>query len=619
MGILMLIFSLCRIVFYIRNAAYFPEAGISEFMTGMWFDLIATCLLFFPLIIIELFPNKNRKARWFRITLKVVTGIVFFTGILVNLIDIEYFAHTSSRSGSSLFVMLGFGNDLFNQLPSFFRDYWYILILLIAFLIGVWWILKHIYSTKDDSLDVNTWKQLGIMVFTGALAVFIARGGFVHKPIRPTQASKYTEASNIPLVLNTAFTVINSFGASPLEEKTFMSQKEALTLFNPIHNYAGNQRLKDQNICIIILESFTIEFINSLNVDQEDWAPFFDELADSSLVFTHAFANGKKSIDAVPAIISSIPKMMRDEFLLSSYSVNQLESLPEIMDKMGYSTGFYHGATNGSMNFDAFSAMAGFASYYGRSEYNNDAHYDGTWGIYDEEFMTWSIDRFSEMKEPFFTTLFTISSHPPYSLPKKYEEKYKNAPTEMHKVIQYTDFSLQQFFHKARKQDWFDHTLFVITADHTPGSKRSMYLHDRGKMHIPLMLYHPTDTFFRGRNDKIVGQIDIMPTLLDLLGYQQDFFSFGRSVFENTPGFTFSEVSDKKMLIETVNGHSYTLVYQNEQAIALYDFDDIHHKHNLINEKADVVDQMTRKLQAVIQVHNNVMIRNKMTAERYGN
>ena len=617
MGMLVLIFSLCRIVFYIRNSGYFPEAGASEFFVGMWFDWITTCLMFFPIILIELFPNKNRKAKWFKWPLAVVTAIIFFLGIAINLIDIEYFSFTSARSTDSLFVMLSFGSDLQDQMPSYFRDYWWIGLLIILFIVGALFLLKKIYKSEDDSASTPIWKQIVILIIVGGLAVFFGRGGFVHKPIKPTEASKYTEPSNVQLVLNTAYTIMHSWGTATLEEKRYMSNEEALELFNPIHNYSTTQRINGQNVCVIILESFSIEFINSLNMDEEDFAPFFDELVDSSLVYPWGFANGKKSIDAVPSIISSVPKFMTDEYMLSKYANNSVESLPEKLNEMGYSTAFYHGATNGSMNFDAYCAMAGFDEYYGRTEYDNDDHFDGTWGIWDEEFLDWTVDRMGEMKAPFFSTVFTISSHPPYVLPEKYEKMFEDAPSDIHKVIQYTDLALRHFFDKARTEPWFDSTLFIITADHTPGSRRLIYLHDRGKMNVPLIFYHPTDTFFRGRDERILSHIDIMPTVLDLVGYQDDFFSFGHSAFDTVPGFTFSDIANKKMFFEHTGIHPHLLIYQRDQAVAMYHFLDRDMIQNMIYDKPPVVASMERRLRAIIQIYNHCLIHNQMTVDRF--
>ncbi|MEX1002958.1 MAG: sulfatase-like hydrolase/transferase [Crocinitomicaceae bacterium] len=612
----MLIFTLCRVIFFIHNNNYFPEAGFLEFLSGMWFDLIAVCLLFYPLIAVELFPNKNRTSKWYRITTAILTYLAFTVGIFVNLIDIEYFHHTTTRSNISLFKMLRFGEDLKQQIPSFIGNYWYILLFFLIFLILTVLVLKRFNSWTDDSPKISIRKQLIIYLLVIASTVIIGRGGFIRKPITPTQAAKFTTSQNVPLVLNTAFTMINSIGAATIEEKNYFSEEELKNRYNPLQQYPSGGKVKGQNVVLILIESFTPEYIGAYHPQEEkSYTPFFDSLANQSLFFTNAFANGKKSLDAVPAVVASIPKLMETEYLLSPYAANEIDALPEHLGKIGYSSAFFHGATNGSMNFDAFSELAEFDNYFGRSEYNNDTHYDGTWGIYDHHFLSWSIDKMNEMKRPFFSTIFTISNHPPYSIPPELEEKFEYTPSEQHKTIMYTDYALQLFFEKAAEQNWYANTLFIITADHTPGTKQSQYSHSIGRLRIPLLFYHPLDTFFRGRSDKIAGQTDLMPTLLDLSGYQTPFISFGNSLFSHKAGLTAAQIGGEFIVFKTVQGVPYALTYRNEKAIGLYQLEDVNMKNNLLSEKQTIGKQLEQQLKAMIQVYNKKLIHNALTVD----
>ena len=129
---------------------------------------------------------------------------------------------------------------------------------------------------------------------------------------------------------------------------------------------------------LIIFESFGGMYVGPNN--KESFTPYFDSILTQSMYFEHAVSNGQSSMDAVPAILASIPSWMKESFILSSYNLNEYNSLPSILGKYGYCSAFFHGTTNGSMRFDAFSAASGFDKYHGRTEYANDAHFDGTWG-----------------------------------------------------------------------------------------------------------------------------------------------------------------------------------------------------------------------------------------------
>lgn len=615
MGILMLIFFLCRLLFYGLNAQHFSSVSVSDFIAGMWFDLIATCLLFYPLAAIELFPNKNRDHKIFIVARKVFTILPFVLGIFINLIDIEYFHHSSSRSNYGLLTMIGFGNDLAQQLPSFFQDYWYVLLLLILMLCLAFWLIKMAYKTPDDSKQQSWMKQSIIYIIFIGLFIFIGRGGFVSKPIRTTEAAKFTKTENVQLVLNSAFTMLNTWGSPGLEEKSYFSTEELDKIYSPHHQFTPSNASNEENIVIIILESFSPEFIGTKNAEGNSTTPFFDELIDQSMYFPNAFANGKKSMDAVPAIIASIPKLMTDEYLLSGYTINDMTSLPDLLKTEGYQSAFFHGATNGSMNFDSFADLAGFDHYFGRNEYNHEEDYDGTWGIYDEPFLQWTNDKLSNLKTPFFSTIFTISSHPPYSIPEKHQSRFKRGETEMHNAISYADYSLQQFFESAKKTSWYNNTLFVLVADHTPGSKKPQYTNDIGQMHIPLLFYHASSEKFKGTNTKIAGQIDILPSILDAIGYEKKFFSFGNSLFQSETGITAAEIGGVFRCFGTYDNENYLLTYQNEQPLALYKLEDRLQSNNLLDSNEKVAASLQKELEARIQAYNSALINNQMTID----
>ena len=510
--------------------------------------------------------------------------------------------------------MLGFGNDLVQQLPSFFEDYWYILVLfgLLSFL--AFWLIKRTYQKIDDSSQHSFKIQSIIYIVFIGLFVFIGHGGFVSKPIRTTEAAKFTSTENVQLVLNSAFTMLNTWGSPGLEEKSFFTDTELDQIYSPIHQFNQPGKTENDNVIIIILESFSPEYIGAKNASGKSTTPFFDKLIQKSLYFPNAFANGKKSMDAVPSIIASIPKLMTDEYLLSGYMINDLTSLPNILNVEGYHSSFFHGATNGSMNFDSFCELAEFNDYFGRNEYNNEKDYDGTWGIYDEPFLQWTNKKISTFKTPFFSTIFTISSHPPYAIPEEYKNTFIHGRTPMQNAVSYADYSLEKFFESAANESWFSNTLFVVVTDHTPGSSEARFSNDIGQMHIPLLFFHPGNSDFIGSNNKVVGQIDILPSILDAIGYKKKFFSFGESVFTDSEGICAAEIGGVYRCFGTVNNQNYLLTYQNDKALALYSLEDHLQSNNLLDSNDEEAQHLKKELEARIQSFNHALIFNQMTS-----
>ena len=110
--------------------------------------------------------------------------------------------------------------------------------------------------------------------------------------------------------------------------------------------------------------------------------------------------------------------------------------------------------------------ILGFDHYYGMTEYNNDADFDGVWGIWDHKFFQYMNKTLSEKKKPFFATVFSVSSHAPFQVPKELKNQFKEGNVPLHKCIRYTDYSLKKFFESASKEKWFNNTIFVFTGDH---------------------------------------------------------------------------------------------------------------------------------------------------------
>ena len=145
-----------------------------------------------------------------------------------------------------------------------------------------------------------------------------------------------------------------------------------------------------------------------------------------SEVFLHAYSNGKKSIEGIPSILSSMPSWMATPYLGSFYQGNNLKGIGAYLQEMGYDASFYHGGRNGTMSFDNFIATSKGGAYFGKNEYPSPEDGDGHWGIYDMPYLHYFGKELTQKKEPFFSSVFTLSSHHPYKLPADKINSYKN-------------------------------------------------------------------------------------------------------------------------------------------------------------------------------------------------
>lgn len=449
--------------------------------------------------------------------------------------------------------------------------------------------------------------QTGIFILLMGIGLILGRGGFQLKPLRVIHAAKYTSAKNIPLVLNTPFTIMKTVGVKSFRVYKYYDKEKLDSIYSPILEY-DNSEIKHANVVIIILESFSREYIGALNKGS-GYTPFLDSLMENSLVFTRAFANGKRSMEAMPSIIAGLPALTDIAYITSQFSSNKINSIAGILSNEGYYTAFFHGGKNGTMGFDQFANIAGFNNYYGMNEYPHESDYDGNWGIYDEEYLQYFAQKMSEFQEPFFTSVFTLTSHHPYEIPEKYKGKFPVGTLNIHESIGYTDYSLKKFFESAKKTDWYNNTLFIISADHTAQAESSYYKNKLGNYAIPIIFYHPSDSAFIGKSNIIAQQTDIFPTIMDYLAYDEPFICFGNSLLNNsTDHFTVNYINGIYQIIKD----DYLLQFDGNKPIAFYDIkSDSLLQNNLIEDTAKL-QELETYLKAIIQSYQERLISNKL-------
>lgn len=614
--LLLSVYAICRLLFYAFNYSYFSELSLWQLVKIMFFsirfDLSVIVLTNFIFILLFLIPFPFRENKWYRIVLKWLFISVNSIAVIANCVDLVYFQFTLKRTTADVFHLFGgkIGNDLGRLLPLFIKEYWYVIIVWILLSIG----LGFLYKKTEKQLKLKwDWKhyvtQTVLFFAAGALSVLLYRGGFQMKPISIVSAGEYVSAKYVPLVVNTPFTILKTIDLEPLQPKIyFTDESELKKLYSPIHA-AETKGFTKLNVFLIVLESFSKEYVGALNGNKMGYTPFLDSLISESLAFTNGFSNGKKSLEGIPAIISSIPTWMNEAYITSPYGSNQINSLPNLLKKQGYYSAFFHGGTNGTMGFDAFANLAGYDNYYGRTEYNNEKDFDGHWGIWDEEFLQYSANTINTKQQPFFATVFTLTSHHPYPVPEKYKDKFKSGPMEIERSIGYTDYSLRKFFETAKKMPWFNNTLFVFCADHTGVSNDPFYSSKVGNYAVPIIYYMPNGAL-KGIDSTITQQIDIMPSILDYMNYPLPYFSFGTSVFDTTAEhYALTYNSDLYQLIE----NNYILQFDGDKGNDLFNFrNDSLFQNNLITKDSISTRKMENKAKAIIQTYQQSLITNKM-------
>lgn len=548
-GLLYVVLMLCRAVFYLYNA---PTLG--PLADGEWWTLLKGALQFDTasiiyadgvFILLSLLPLHLREKGWYRQLLywyyMVVNGVLI---VGVNLSDAVYFRYTQKRFTADEVFFADNDNSLLLA-GKFLAENWYLT--LVAALLIV--LLAKGYGRRIRvGRLLGGWKyylaNTAVFVAAAGLCVAGMRGGFTRatRPITLSNATLYTpDSGKANLILSNPFCILRTVGsAGSVRRIAYFSPEELPLRFTPVHRPADSAAvdLTGRNVVIFILESMSAEHSARLRPDlyadrdTKGFTPFLDSLMREGFTFTQMYANGTRSIQAMPSVLGSIPSF-RTPFVLMPQSLGPSRQLPAILRDMGYSTAFFCGSERGSMGFGAYARSAGVERLVSREEYearHGKDDFDGYWGIWDDKFLGFAGEEFAAMPEPFFAALFTLSSHHPFVVPAEVADSLPAGYTRIHRGIAYDDLAFRRFFRRFGGEEWFRRTVFVFVADHVSSEKfapeTAVY---PGNMHILGFIYTP-DGALRGEVASVTQQLDIMPTLLGLLGNDRPYFAFGRDV-----------------------------------------------------------------------------------------
>ena len=621
----MILFTLSRIGFYVFNFKMFPDIPFYQLLTilkgGLLFDTSATIYLNLIFIFFHIIPFEFRYNYKYQDVLRYYFFIVNGIGIAINSADYIYYRFVLKRAATDVFQTFEHEGNLVKLFFKFQLDYWPVVVFSIFLIFIMILLYNQVMVEKPVVKRRFLYHTLNILIvpLVAGLLVVGARGGYKlsTRLISISNAARYVEnPRDVAIVLNTPFSLIRTINKKTLGKYEFFDNEKLAEIYNPHYIPDSAATFRNDNIVIIILESFAREYIGSLNKDLDNgtykgYSPFLDSLISKGLTFNVTIANGKKSIDALPSIFASIPSL-ETPYTISHYANNTINGLPSLLKAKGYYSAFFHGAPNGSMGFDLFSRMAGFDDYFGLDQYPDEKDFDGMWGVWDEPFLNFFCNKINTFRQPFLASVFTISSHHPFKVPEKYKDKFPRGRAPILEVVGYTDYALSEFFTQASVQPWFENTLFIITADHTNESVRKEFQNNYGSYCIPIIFYkHGSD--LQGIKDRIAQQIDIMPSVLSYLGYDGDYVAFGNNLFDDS----------KESFAFNTNGSTYQLFMKDHmlemvdnKPVGLYNFkEDRFLDKNLIDKDTSYIWTMEEKLKAIIQSYNARLIDNNMVVK----
>ena len=620
-----LFYFIARSFFVLFNTDLIEVHTFSEFLKlclyGLTFDTAALFYVNAIFLLGSIIPGTFVTSKKYQNSLFGVYMIFNSIGLSMNYIDVVYYRFNLNRLTSKAFEVLENESNGFALFLSFLTDYWYVF-LLYSMSLFLWvkaYKLLAVKRVEKAHMPSYIISSIVLFVAVAASAIIGIRGDWRHstRPITLIHAmEKVDHPSQADVVLNSPFTFIRTYGKNSFKYSQDFSEAQIEALIQPIKTYSNlNEFDTPPNVVIFILESFGREYWGAMNGSTgienfESFTPFLDSLAQHSIVFSNAFANSRKSIHGMPSVLAGIPSF-ETAYTSSQYATQPLQSLVSISEEMGYATSFFHGAPNGSMGLLGFSQVLGFDAYYGKNEYNNDADFDGVWGIWDEPFFQFMKQQLTEGANPFLATVFSVSSHAPFQIPEEYDGQFKEGYIPMHKCVQYTDYAIEQFMASSKNEPWFENTLFVFTADHGNQSHYDFYQKTINRFATPVMFYAPNKSWNEDRLD-LAQHMDIMPTVAHLMGYEKPIRSWGRSLVGN---------EDSSLVVNYFGAgtyffmnEEYICIYNGSDAIGFYSKEDYGLENNLVESRTNAMNALEEKGKAYLQDYNNRIVKGALEA-----
>ncbi|NEU07226.1 sulfatase-like hydrolase/transferase [Flavihumibacter sp. R14] len=403
------------------------------------------------------------------------------------------------------------------------------------------------YQSPENKLGVGTKLGAGIVFL---LALFLAiRGGLDASPINQSMAY----FSNRPLLnhaaINTEWNLVHDLLKQDFNNKNpyrYYKNDEAISIVRNLYKENPNDTSMSilnhskPNVVLVILESFTADLIEKLG-GEKGITPNIDKLISQGLFFDHIYASGDRTDKGLIAVLSAFPSQATRSIIRLNDKQEKLPAISQLFKKNGYVTSFYYGGQSEFFNIKSYLLSHDFNKLVDKSAFNNEDM--SSWGAFDHKVFQQNLIDLNVSKEPFFSTILTLSNHEPFQLPSPPRFPGDRVEDKFRSTAYYTDASLGEYLKQASSQDWYKNTLFIIVADHGHRLPKNTYeIYDPGRFRIPLLFYgNVLKNKYKGMVVSTIGnQTDLAATLLSQLKVPHDEFKWSRNLLnQNAAGFSF--------------------------------------------------------------------------------
>lgn len=550
-----------RLILYFINV---PQAGditnksvllFSAMLKGLQFDNLMSCyIIAIPTVILLIFALFNKIPN-ILVTIFNIFFIVAYTIILaVSAADIPYFSYFFTHLGGSILNWLAFEGTagMILQESSYYIYFLLFIITSTLFGIAVFGFGRKLKRTNTTDLKGKSYAYyipLTIIIF--GLCFMGLRGSFGRYPLRVSGAYFCSSSFFNQLGVNPAFFLLKST-SSYLKQKDklkgIMGTEEAIDYVkkslkievptdeqHPISRYVEETgEVKNTNIVIILMESMSSEFLN-MEYKGKTLTPYLHSLINKSYYFENFYSAGIHTNNGIAASLYGFPPIF--ERTMMTPDPDYYTGLPINLKQQGYQTLFFVTSDPQYDNMYSFLNENGFDHIYSQYDYPS-GKVVNNFGVQDDYLFEYGINKLNEAAEknkPFLATFMTVSNHPPFVVPQRFDNSGNN---DQEKIIAFADTSLKEFMEEAEKQKWYKNTIFILLGDHGHVLGKQIYEMPLTYNHIPFIIYSPLFEDAPKLFTQPAGQIDIFPTVMGMLNQSYINNSLGIDLFREHRPYT---------------------------------------------------------------------------------
>ena len=621
------VFSVFRIMLFLSEFDRIDEKEVAiltiikSFIMGVRFDIVISgYILILPTLILltlELIGFRSKSIKQFFFYWIYILFTIAFT---VSTADIPYFNQFYDRFSIGAFEWMESYKIVISMI--FQEPKYFLFIIPFILLETVFYIfLKKIFEQENETQKINFFLNTFVSLIFLSIVFLGIRGRIEEKsPIRIGTAYFSNNSFLNKLGLNPSFTLIRSYLDSKDEDNRVVKFMDDKLAIEKVQKYLGITKAQynspiardvqpdkllsaQPNVVLIIMESMSAAKMKR-HGSAEELTPFLDSLSHNSIYFENIYTAGKHTFNGIFSTLFSFPALYRQHSMKTN---NQYDGISTSLLNNGYSTTYFTTHDSQFDNIEGFLRLNDFQNIISQSDYPV-SEVKTTLGVPDDFMFRFSIPKINELAEkenPFFVTFMTTSDHSPFYVPEYFQPKAKAIESQ---IVQYADWSLQQFIQLASKEAWFNNTIFVFVADHG-AAINAKYDIPLNYFHTPLIIYAPEIFMANEVHEKIGSQIDVYPTIMGLIKQIYVNNTLGIDLLKEERKFTIINDDDKVGILDT----DYLCIMKNNGAkLELYKYKE-QDKSNYFNQEKEKALEMADYAKSNMQVHQIMISEGKTT------